>query len=379
MRRIGQYELLDRVGTGGMGEVWRARDRSGRIVALKKVHDNLVRHQVIRDRAGIELDALIQLQEHPNIVTVLDSMTTPLAIVTEFIEGASLDTILQQESALPVDFLLPHFHSIVSAIAFAHRNGIIHRDIKPGNVMLANQRGRDGRVEQVVKVLDFGLARIGTGVALTKLGDPMGTPQFMSPEQHKGEEADHRTDIYALGALLFTCSTGRVPFPPDRYPTDHRIAMGHIADGFPMPTSLRPGLPRWVDEVVRKATAKRPADRYASCDEMLKVIERHLPKQAGRTKNQPKPAKNDHAAIRRNAEAALQRAGHRAVHGQVILIPLTAALNDVMNQLEAQHATRGDADGQLQVVQAQLETWKMVGVVGIVAFVGTLIAWIASQ
>lgn len=266
---LGHYRLRDRLGEGGMGEVWRAEDeRTGALVALKIVHATLMSNPEVAQRARTELRALLALRGHPHVLTVLDFIEDPFAIVTEYLEGTSLAEVLATTPQLPLPWVVSHFRDVVRAVAFAHARGILHRDLKPANVMLV-----DLGTEQAVKVLDFGLARLAQDRKLTQTGQRMGTPDYMAPEQHLGQPVDERTDIYALGVLFYALLAGRPPFTGERFASDYAIMEAHIRQSLPSVRALRPDLPAWVDEVIARATAKNPADRPASCIALLGLLQ----------------------------------------------------------------------------------------------------------
>lgn len=266
--RVGQYELDDEpLAIGGMGAVFRARDAQGRRVAIKRMHPALTQSPEAVERVRREAAALVQLRGHPNVVRVLALVENPLAIAMEYLEGESFDAILGREPHLPLTWVVDQFRQVAAALAFAHEQGVLHRDLKPANVMLA-------RVDdhQVVKVLDFGLARLAEGPrGLTRDGQRMGTTEYMAPEQHRGEAVDARTDVYALGVLLFALATGRPPFElgSGAYPSDFAVARAHLEEVMPAPSSRRPDVPAWIDAVVARATRKVPAERFANARALL--------------------------------------------------------------------------------------------------------------
>ena len=260
----GRYEIGDVLGYGGMAEVFRGRDiRLSREVAVKVLRSDLARDPSFQMRFRREAQAAASLN-HPAIVAVYDTgdgtsggATVPY-IVMEYVEGRTLRDVLQQEGRLTVQRSLEITADVCAALEFSHRAGIIHRDIKPGNVMLT----RDG----VVKVMDFGIARAITGssATMTQTAAVMGTAQYLSPEQARGETVDARSDVYSTGVLLFELLTG---YPPFRGESPVAVAYQHVRED-PQPASrLDPDIPPDVDAVVMKALAKNPANRYQSAGE----------------------------------------------------------------------------------------------------------------
>lgn len=264
---IGHYQLGPRLGAGGMGEVYRAIDtRTGHPVAVKLLHPELLRDPEARARAQAELQALFRLRSHPHIVTVFDFVADPFAIVTELLEGVTFEAVLADTPRLPVPWILGHFRDLVRAVAYAHSEGILHRDLKPANIMLV-QVGH----EQIVKVLDFGLARLGEQSHLTRPGQRMGTVHFMAPEQHLGQATDPRTDVYCLGVLLHTLCAGHPPFFD--LTSDYAVMKAHLDQPLPALGRVRADVPPWLDALIRRACAKQPDDRYASARALLEALE----------------------------------------------------------------------------------------------------------
>lgn len=268
--RIGPYQVLGLIGEGGMGQVLRALDpKLQREVAIKVLSPALVGNARLQERFQRELQALLSLRAHPNIVTVFDFVEQPFAVVMELLQGQTLQDILARERGIqdPVR-ALKMFHAIVSAVGFAHENGILHRDIKSANVMVVRLGS-----QEVIKVMDFGLCGfVGDESGLTRAGTRMGTPAYMPPEQHLGHGVDGRSDIYSLGILLFEMVTGRLPFDESRH-TDYELMRAHIEEPMPSPATFRPDLPRSVVQVILHATQKRPEQRFQSCQELLAAIE----------------------------------------------------------------------------------------------------------
>src|SRR5512135_3346361 len=255
----GRYELDGVVGRGGMAEVYRARDiRLDRIVAVKTLREDLARDQTFQARFRREAQSAASLN-HPSIVAVYDTgedMVGPVPvpyIVMEYVDGRTLRDLLRDDRRLLPERALEITDGTLRALEYSHRNGIVHRDIKPGNVMLT--RAGD------VKVMDFGIARA------------VSTAQYLSPEQARGERVDARSDLYSTGCLLYELLTGRPPFTGD---SPVAIAYQHVREDPLPPSRVNGDVPPGVDAVVLKAMAKNPANRYPSAAEMAADIERAL-------------------------------------------------------------------------------------------------------
>ncbi|MFJ9540151.1 protein kinase [Streptomyces sp. NPDC101225] len=265
----GRYQLRDLLGEGGMASVHLAYDSVlDRQVAIKTLHTDLGREQAFRERFRREAQAVAKLT-HTNIVSVfdtgedsLDGMTTPY-IVMEYIEGrplgAVLDEDVRQSGAMPADKALKITADVLAALEISHEMGLVHRDIKPGNVMMT-KRG-------VVKVMDFGIARaMQSGVtSMTQTGMVVGTPQYLSPEQALGRGVDARSDLYSVGIMLFQLVTGRLPFDAD---SPLAIAYAHVQEEPVAPSSINRSLPPAVDALVARALKKNPNERFPSSESM---------------------------------------------------------------------------------------------------------------
>ncbi len=269
----GRYELDGVVGRGGMAEVYRARDiRLDRIVAVKTLRDDLARDQTFQARFRREAQSAASLN-HPSIVAVYDTgedMVGPVPvpyIVMEYVDGRTLRDLLRDDRRLLPERALEIADGVLRALDYSHRNGIVHRDIKPGNVMLT----RTGDV----KVMDFGIARAlsDSQVTMTQTAQVIGTAQYLSPEQARGERVDARSDLYSTGCLLYELLTGRRPFSGD---SPVAIAYQHVRENPVPPSHVDPEIPRWADAIVLKAMAKSPPDRYQNAAEMRADIQRAM-------------------------------------------------------------------------------------------------------
>jgi serine/threonine-protein kinase len=269
----GRYELDGVVGRGGMAEVYRARDlRLDRIVAVKTLREDLARDQTFQARFRREAQSAASLN-HPSIVAVYDTGEDNAGpshvpfIVMEYVDGRTIRDLLRDDRRLLPERALEITDGVLRALDYSHRNGIVHRDIKPGNVML-NRQGE-------IKVMDFGIARAvaDAQATMTQTAQVIGTAQYLSPEQARGERVDARSDLYSVGCVLYELLTGRPPFTGD---SPVSIAYQHVRENPIPPSRVDPELPAWADPIVLHAMAKDPADRYQSAAEMRGDIQRAL-------------------------------------------------------------------------------------------------------
>ena len=260
----GRYRIERKLGAGGMADVYLAEDQElGRRVAIKILNSRHGNDDQFIERFRREAKNAAALN-HPNIVSIYDrgEAEDTYYIAMEFLDGRTLKELIIGRGAAPINVAIEYARQILSALRFAHRHGIVHRDIKPHNVLV------DG--EGRVKVTDFGIARAGTS-QMTETGSIVGTAQYLSPEQAKGGEVDPRSDLYSLGVVLYELLTGKTPFDGE---TPVEIAMKHLSTTPKPPSKLRPDVPRELDMVVMRALAKNPDERYQSADEMEGDLER---------------------------------------------------------------------------------------------------------
>ncbi|MEU8826055.1 protein kinase [Streptomyces sp. NPDC048636] len=265
----GRYELRDLLGEGGMASVHLAYDSVlDRQVAIKTLHTELGREQSFRERFRREAQSVAKLT-HTNIVSVFDTGEDSIDgslmpyIVMEYVEGhplrSVLDTDARQYGAMPTEKALKITADVLAALEISHEMGLVHRDIKPGNVMMTKRN--------VVKVMDFGIARaMQSGVtSMTQTGMVVGTPQYLSPEQALGRGVDARSDLYSVGIMLFELLTGRLPFDAD---SPLAIAYAHVQEEPVAPSTINQSIPPAVDALVARALKKNPNERFPTAEAM---------------------------------------------------------------------------------------------------------------
>jgi serine/threonine-protein kinase len=253
-----RYELEELVGTGGMSSVYRAHDRLlDRKVALKILHRQFSSDGDYVERFRREARSAAALS-HPNIVTVIDrgEHEDRQFIVFEYVEGENLKRLIQRRGPAPVPNALELGIQIANGLSFAHQQGLVHRDVKPQNVLLNG----DGRA----KVTDFGIARsLDVQHGMTQTGTVLGTSDYIAPEQAQGQRVDEHSDVYSLGVVLYELLTSEVPFPGENFVA---VAMRHINEEPPHVGDRRPDVPARVDAAIQRAMAKRPEDRFPTMD-----------------------------------------------------------------------------------------------------------------
>ncbi len=263
---IGKYHVLDRVGRGGMGTVYRAVDETlHREVAIKVLNSELNDPEVAR-RFRAEAVTVARLS-HPGLATIYELFQHDgqWMMVMEFVRGETLERLVERMGALSPQRAAELCMQALTALAHAHSMGVIHRDLKPANLMITEAGA--------VKIMDFGIARVSGAEHLTSAGFMMGTPAYMAPEQVLGQEIDARADLYALGVVFYRLTTAKLPFKGE---TPFAMAQSQVNDP-PTPLGmLRADLPSWADQVVQRALAKAPADRFQSAVEFYEAFSRCL-------------------------------------------------------------------------------------------------------
>src|ERR1700710_1543621 len=277
-RMVGErYELGELIGYGGMAEVHRGRDtRLGRDVAIKVLRADLARDPSFLNRVRRRGPSAAALN-HPSIVAVYDTGQDTLPdgtaqpyIVMEFVEGRTLRDIIKTEGRLPARRAMEIAADVCGALDFSHKHGLIHRDVKPANVMITTAGA--------VKVMDFGIARAiaDNGATVTQTANVIGTAQYLSPEQARGESVDARSDVYSTGCLLYELVTGVPPFQGD---SPVAVAYQHVRENAVLPSARVPDIPRAIDSIVMKAMAKNQYNRYQTAGEMRADLQRALANQ----------------------------------------------------------------------------------------------------
>ena len=265
--KIREYEILDKIGEpGGMAVVYKAKHQSLEVIrAIKKLHFHLSTNQSIIQRFENEAKAL-SILEHPHIVKVYDFFREEESyyLIMEYIDGPSLAEVLKK-SAIKERVALEYLKQILSTMSFAHSKKILHRDIKPSNILINSA--------DVIKVVDFGIAKMMDRKGITSTGFTMGSPWYMSPEQIIGHELDARSDIYSLGITLFEMLTAKVPFNDT---SEYKIYEKHQKEPLPSLKEYNKKLSADLDSIIQKATAKKPEERYQTADEFAEAIDIYL-------------------------------------------------------------------------------------------------------
>ena len=286
----GRYELEELVGTGGMSSVYRAHDRLlDRKVALKLMHEQYMQDAEYVERFRHEARSVASLS-HPNIVTVIDrgEHENRQFIVFEYVEGENLKRLIQRRGPAPVESALELAIQVARGLSFAHQQGLVHRDVKPQNVLLNG----DGEA----KVTDFGIARsLDVKHGMTQTGTVLGTSDYIAPEQAQGQPVDQHTDVYSLGVVLYELLTNEVPFPGENFVA---VAMRHINEEPPSVREKRPDVSPRLDAAVRCAMAKRPEDRFQSMEDFCHELQVNLAEAQGTLVSTPLPRRRPARARR---------------------------------------------------------------------------------
>jgi serine/threonine protein kinase len=271
----GKYRITRKIGAGSMGDVYEGRQEgTGRRVAVKVLKPERAARDVHRHRFLREARSALMIP-HPNVVEVIEVGATELGLLyfsMEYLQGEDLGALLKRRRHLPWSQTREILLQVAAGLAAAHARGVVHRDVKPSNILLLA-----GRDPPVVKIVDFGVAKLSAGMVsrvLTSAADVVGTVLYMSPEQAEGDPADERSDIYALGVMAYETVVGRVPFPGKDI---FKVMAAHLRDDPTSPGELVPDLPPEANEFIMTCLRKRPRDRYPSMDVVLGVLEGRVP------------------------------------------------------------------------------------------------------
>ena len=288
-----RYEVEELVGTGGMSSVFRAHDRLlDRKVALKVLHPQYSEDEEYVERFRREARAVAALS-HPNIVTVIDrgEHAGRQFIVFEYIDGENLKALIQRRGPAPVTTAVELAMQIARGLSFAHQQGLVHRDVKPQNILLNG----DGQA----KVTDFGIARsLDVQHGMTQTGTVLGTSDYIAPEQAQGQRVDEHTDVYSLGVVLYEMLTNEVPFPGENFVA---VAMRHINEEPPSIRDRRPDVSPRLEAAVQRAMAKRPEDRFQTMADFCRELEANLAEAQGATVVAPAQPRRARAPRRQGA------------------------------------------------------------------------------
>jgi serine/threonine-protein kinase len=292
MTTFGRYEILEKLGEGAMGVVYRARNNSlGRIEAIKMLAAEMGGEEELHQRFRREAEAIGRLN-HPNIVSVYDlgEEGGQLYMAMELLEGDDVRILVESQADIPLADRVRILAQICDGLGYAHGRGVVHRDIKPANILITTGAN--------AKILDFGLARVATRATITKRGVILGTPDYMSPEQAMGQPIDHRSDIFSAGAVFYEFLTYQKPF---RGKTLHSVLYQIISDSPDPVLTVAPDLPARLAAVVHRMMEKDPARRFESMEEIarrLRAIHASLRRQAGRGIEAPKSAEELRGRVR---------------------------------------------------------------------------------
>lgn len=302
---LNEYELLEQIGRGAIGEVFKAvHRRMRRIVAIKVVNAAASSQEALgRFQREVKLAGMLT---HPNIVAALDANESGghHYLVMEYVPGQDLAAILQQHGPLPLEQVLDVMLQAARGLEYAHSQSVVHRNIKPGNLLLS--------IDGVVKVLDMGLARYDdaqAGAQLTQPGQAMGTVDYMAPEQASdARQADQRSDLYSLGYTMYRLLTGQVPYTAKNVVMK---ALAHAQSPIPPLRAARPELPDWLEMIYQRMVAKKPSDRYANMGEFISAVEACRGGGAPASATVPPPATSAKSAAKAPAAASPPKPQYR--------------------------------------------------------------------
>lgn len=362
-QEIGNYRIVDRLGDGGMGSVYRAVDRMlDREVAIKVLRADLSRNGLLVERFRQEARALARLN-HPGIAILhgLEQHNGELLMIMEYVRGETLEAIVHRSGRIAWERAATLCIAVLDALDHAHDMGVVHRDMKPSNVMLAHNG--------VVKVMDFGIARMKGHDRQTRTGHAVGTPMYMAPEQLKGLEVDGRTDVYAMGAVLFELITGEMAFNAD---SDYALMMKKLSEVPVPPSSMVADVPAEIDAAVMRAMATEPSDRFPNAMAFARELERILALRSSekhatsRAKSPPMPAPETRLAMDSGSSVPADlRSGNTAggVEPTRVATPETRVeANTPARELPAHDVapTRvaGFSDGRSETMAKYLSDWR---------------------
>ena len=268
LTKAGRYQIVGELGRGSMGVVYRGFDPMiQRTVAIKTMLPEGLSPQEFHEyKTRFQREAMAAgILAHPNIITVYDfgEDNGVLYLAMEFLQGKSLENMVQEQGVLPMETILPIYEQICSALDHAHRNKVVHRDMKPANIMILENG--------LVKVTDFGIAKM-MAMGMTQAGQILGTPNYMSPEQVKGRQIDGRSDIFSLGVILYELVTGEKPFGGQNITT---VIYKIINENPIPPRELDATIPAGISYVISKALAKSPDERYQTCHELAEDLKNY--------------------------------------------------------------------------------------------------------
>jgi hypothetical protein len=329
--RLGNYEVLEVIGRGGMGLVLKAFDPAlHRPVAIKVLAAELAANGAARKRFAREAQAAAAVvHDHVVPVHAVDAQASPPYLVMAFIPGQSLQQRLDRSGPLELKEILRIGMQTAAGLAAAHAQGLVHRDIKPANIMLENGIER-------VRITDFGLARAVDDASVTQDGAVPGTPQYMAPEQARGEGVDQRADLFALGSTLYATCTGHAPFRGDSLAT-----IRQVCDTEPAPIrSINPDIPAWLEGIIRKLHAKDPERRFQQAQEVAELLERCLA-HVQQPDRQPLPALAEELGRQAAASRPAVRSRRRSVLALALIVAASAVILFLLRPSAPEEAAGG--------------------------------------
>ncbi|MBZ0186214.1 MAG: serine/threonine protein kinase, partial [Candidatus Obscuribacterales bacterium] len=357
----GRYKIQSVIGQGSAGTVYKAvQELIGREVAIKVLHDYLVSDDEFIKRFRQEAKASSRLS-HPNIITIYDFGVIPQGnrpyIAMDLLVGTPLSDLLAQEERLTIEESIPIFVQVCSALGEAHRQGVVHRDVKPENIVLVERSGQ----KLFPIVVDFGIARIveeSDAAKITRTGTVCGSPTYMSPEQCTSSKVDNRSDIYSLAVVIYECLTGDVPFHSEELV---RVMAMHLSDPPTPLNQVRPGLrfPEALEEVVYRALAKSPDQRYQTMDEFAEALEESAKEPvkpaAKASSSQPPPPDIEPGPLAQDESLHSKRSSSQEVH-----IPQRSSTRDLASRAleELQQRDDEESSGPASAMEKQIAAMR---------------------